>query len=135
MNRGHQLVHRHAHRPSIPGPMLHRGSARARAASHSRDPAIHAWDAPVDPATAVLLTSELMTNAIRHECGETVILAITCACRQFRVDVHDTSCSVPVDGSAGAETGRGLMLVASLSSDWSCYPTAAGKAVTFTLAF
>ena len=40
-----------------------------------------------------------------------------------------------VDAPADAETGRGLMLVATLSSDWGCYRTPAGKAVYFTLAF
>jgi anti-sigma regulatory factor (Ser/Thr protein kinase) len=99
--------------------------------------AIYAWDVPVDPSVAVLLTSELVTNAITHEAGETIMVVITCACGQFRVDVHDTSwfVPVPVDAPADAETGRGLMLVASLSTDWGFYPTPAGKAVYFTLAF
>ena len=99
--------------------------------------AICAWDVPVDPDVAVLLTSELVTNAIRHEPGETVTLAITCSCGQLRVDVHDTSRSWPVlvDAPADEETGRGLMLVASLSSEWGVYRPPAGKAVYFTLAF
>ncbi len=65
------------------------------------------------------------------------MLVITCAYGQLRVDVHDTSWSepVPVDAPADAETGRGLMLVASLSTDWGFYRTPAGKAVYFTLAF
>ena len=42
---------------------------------------------------------------------------------------------VLVDAPADAETGRGLMLVASLSADWGFYRTLAGKAVYFTLAF
>jgi hypothetical protein len=42
---------------------------------------------------------------------------------------------VPVDAPADAETGRGLMLVASLSTDWGYYRTPAGKAVYFMLAF
>lgn len=111
-------------------------AAAAEARSHVRA-AICAWDVPVDPSVAVLLTSELVTNAITHEAGETVMLVITCACGQLRVDVHDTSWSVPVpvDAPADAEAGRGLMLVASLSTDWGCYPTLAGKAVYFTLAF
>ena len=33
--------------------------------------AIRAWDIPVDADIAVLLTSELVTNAISHEAGET----------------------------------------------------------------
>jgi hypothetical protein len=39
------------------------------------------------------------------------------------------------DAPAGAETGRGLMLVAALSSHWGYYHTLGGKAVYFTLAF
>ncbi len=113
------------------------GPAAAAAARSQVRAAIYAWDVPVDPSVAVLLTSELVTNAIRHETGETVTLVITCACGQFGVDVHDTSCSVPVpvDGPADAETGRGLLLVASLSTGWGFYRTPAGKAVYFTLAF
>ena len=98
--------------------------------------AICAWDIPVDPDVAVLLTSELVTNAIRHEPGQTITLTISFSCGQLRVDVHDTSRSLPVlvDAPADAETGRGLMLVATLSSDWGVYRTPAGKAVYFTLA-
>ncbi len=99
--------------------------------------AICAWDIPVDPDVAVLLTSELVTNAVRHEPGETVTLAVTCSRGQLRVDVHDTACSLPVlvDVPADAEAGRGLMLVARLSAEWGVYRTPAGKAVYFTLAF
>jgi anti-sigma regulatory factor (Ser/Thr protein kinase) len=113
------------------------GAAAAAEARSQVRAAIYAWDVPVDAPVAVLLTSELVTNAIRHEPGETVVLSITCDCGQLRVDVHDTSRSVPVpvDAPADAETGRGLMLVASLSTDWGFYPTPAGKAVYFTLEF
>jgi anti-sigma regulatory factor (Ser/Thr protein kinase) len=99
--------------------------------------AIRAWDVPVDPGLAILLTSELVTNAIKHEAGQTVTLAITCSRGQLRVDVHDTSRSWPVlvEAPADAETGRGLMLVATLSDSWGIYRTPAGKAVYFTLAF
>ena len=85
---------------------------------------------------AVLLTSELVTNAIRHQPGETVLLIVTATPGQLRVDVHDTSRSLPVPAHAppDAEAGRGLVLVASLSADWGYRRTAAGKAVYFTLA-
>jgi anti-sigma regulatory factor (Ser/Thr protein kinase) len=98
--------------------------------------AVCAWDIPVDVDVAVLLTSELVTNAIRHEAGTTITLTVTCICGQLRVDVHDTSCSMPVvmDALADAEAGRGLMLVASLSTDWGVHRTRTGKAVYFTLA-
>jgi anti-sigma regulatory factor (Ser/Thr protein kinase) len=99
--------------------------------------AIRAWDIPVDPDIAVLLTSELVTNAIGHEAGKTIVLAITRSFDQLRVDVHDTSRRLPVlvDAPVDAEAGRGLMLVATLSATWGIYRTPAGKAVYFTLAF
>ena len=113
------------------------GPAAAAEARSQVQAAIRAWDVPIDPSVAILLTSELVTNAIRHEAGDTVTLAITCSCGQLRVDVHDTSCFFPVlaDASVDEETGRGLMLVSSLSTDWGYYRTPAGKAVYFTLAF
>jgi len=99
--------------------------------------AICAWDVPVDQPVAALLTSELVTNAIMHGPNQTVTLVITCDCDELRVDVHDTSRSAPtpVDAPVDAEAGRGLMLVATLSTDWGFYRTPAGKAVYFTLAF
>jgi anti-sigma regulatory factor (Ser/Thr protein kinase) len=99
--------------------------------------AIRAWDIPVEEDLAVLLTSELVTNAIKHEVTGIVTLAITCSCGQLRVDVHDTSRFWPmlIDAPLDAETGRGLMLVSTLSAEWGFYRTPAGKAVYFTIAF
>jgi hypothetical protein len=127
-------------RPTVKPPRcvsLTAGPAAAAKARNQVRAAIYAWDVPVDTSAAILLTSELVTNAISHEAGETVMLVITCTGGQLRVDVHDTSCSVPVpvDAPADAETGRGLMLVDSLSADWGFYPTPGGKAVYFTLEF
>ena len=80
--------------------------------------AIRSWKASVDSDTAVLLTSELVTNAIRYETGPAVRLVITWSSGELRVDVYDTSCSLPAvaDVPADAETGRGLLLVAALLS-------------------
>jgi anti-sigma regulatory factor (Ser/Thr protein kinase) len=113
------------------------GPAAAAEARRQVQAAICTWDIPVDPDVAVLLTSELVTNAIRHEVTGIVMLAITCPCGQLRVDVHDTSRALPmlVDAPVDAETGRGLMLVTTLSAEWGFYRTPAGKAVYFTLAF
>jgi hypothetical protein len=98
--------------------------------------AIWAWDVHVDPDVAILLTSELVTNAIRHEGGEMIMIVITCSHGQLRVDVHDTERSLPVvvDAATDAETGRGLMLVAMLSDEWGFYRTPTGKAVYFAMA-
>lgn len=97
--------------------------------------AICTWDVEVDADVAVLLTSELVTNALTHAPGKTIMLAITCSRDRLRVDVHDNSPAppVPAGAAADAEAGRGLMLVASLSDEWGHYDTRAGKAVYFTL--
>jgi len=114
-------------------------AAPAEARRRVRD-AIRSWQVPVDLDAALLLTSELVTNAIRHEAGQgaqPVVLAIASSRGRLRVDVHDTSRSLPAvaEVPADAETGRGLLLVETLSDEWGFYRTPAGKAVYFTLAF
>ena len=96
-----------------------------------------AWKVPVDPDIAVLLTSDLVTNAIMHGDGETVMLAIRRSRSHLRIDVYDTSRSLPMAaGEPGrTDTGRGLVLVAALSTEWGSFRTPAGKAAYFTLAF
>ena len=117
--------------------------AAAAAARSVVEDAIRAWCVPVDADVAVLLTSELVTNAVTHgspTAGTFVLLTIACDAACLRVDVHDGSGDLPVLGTglidetpAEAETGRGLLLVTSLSAEWGFYRTPAGKAVYFTL--
>jgi anti-sigma regulatory factor (Ser/Thr protein kinase) len=98
--------------------------------------AIEGWGVPADPFVAALLTSELVTNAIRHERGEAVKLSVTCYDGHLRVYVHDSSRVLPelLDAPVDAEAGRGLMLVARLSTEWGYCRTPEGKVVYFTLA-
>jgi Histidine kinase-like ATPase domain len=111
-------------------------AAAAEARSQVRA-VIRAWKVPVDPYIAVLLASDLVTNAIVHGNGETLTLAIRCSRSHLRIDVYDTSRSLPmaVVEPAHAETGRGLVLVAALSAEWGSFHTPAGQAAYFTLAF
>jgi anti-sigma regulatory factor (Ser/Thr protein kinase) len=111
-------------------------AAAAEARSQVRA-AIRDWRVPVDPDIAVLLTSDLVTNAITHGDGETVTLAIRCSRGRLRIDVYDKSCSRPAGagGPADTDTGHGLVLVAGLSTEWGSFRTPAGKAMYFTLAF
>ena len=119
---------------------LTRGPAAAAEARGQVRAAICAWEVPIDASVAVLLTSELVTNAVTHgtfTVGTFVILTVGCDAAGLRVDVHDGSSDLPVldAASAEAETGRGLLLVTSLSTEWGFYRTSAGKAVYFTLDF
>ena len=111
------------------------GPAAAAEARRRVRAAIRSWPVPVEEDVALLLTSELVTNAVRHEAGQAVMLVISCSNGRLRVDVHDTSRSLPAvaDVPADAETGRGLLLVETLSDEWGFYRTPAGKAVYFTL--
>ena len=98
-------------RPAAPRKLritLTAGQATAAAARSEVRAAIRAWNVPVDPSVAVLLTSELVTNALRHEAGRTIELVVSCAYGQLQVDVYDTSptMALPVDAPPGAETGR-----------------------------
>jgi anti-sigma regulatory factor (Ser/Thr protein kinase) len=114
------------------------GPAAAGEARRQVRAAIRDWGAPVDPDVAVLLASELVTNAIMHETGQAITLGIRCFSDRLRVDVYDTCRSFPPTPPAcpgDAETGRGLVLVDTLAADWGSYPTPAGKAVYFTLEF
>jgi hypothetical protein len=99
--------------------------------------AIRAWDIPVDSDIAVLLASDLVTSAITCGEGQTVTLAIRCACGHLRIDVYDTPGSLPmvVDGLSVQETGHGLVLVAALSTGWGSFRTDAGQVSYFMLAF
>jgi anti-sigma regulatory factor (Ser/Thr protein kinase) len=114
---------------------LNAGPAAAAEARKQIRAAIWAWDVSVDPSDAILLTSELVTNAIRHEPGGTIMISVTCSHGELRVDVHDTSRDLPVviEAAADSENGRGLMLVATLATEWGYYRTPEGKAVYFTL--
>ncbi len=66
-----------------------------------------------------LIATELVTNALLHG-GHPVTLRIMRATSTVRVEVQDPGEAQPVSvkASAGAMTGRGLALVAALSSSW-----------------
>jgi hypothetical protein len=112
------------------------GPAAAAEARGQVRAAIWAWEVPVDPDVAILLTSDLVTSAIRYEPDETVTLAVRCSRGQLRVEVHGASPFLPpADAPVGAGISPGLILVATLSDEWGFYRTSAGKAGYFTLAF
>lgn len=101
-----------------------------------------AWKVPDDVAdTAVLLLSELMTNAVRHgrvPAGREVAARCVLDGDVFRVEVADASEALPCPREAGPddESGRGLALVELLADAWGACPRpyGIGKAVWFELA-
>ena len=88
-------------------------------------------------ATASLLTSELVTNAIRYG-GSRAVLEAAAPGGVLRVSVRDDNPALPVVGphpSLTAESGRGLQLVSALADDWGVEHEGEGegKAVWFEL--
>src|SRR3981081_2013087 len=83
--------------------------------------------------TAVLLVSELVTNAVRHaRPGETVLaLRLEITGTSVRIEVHDADPRWPQPSTPDGleESGFGLMLVNALASKWGVTETATGKAV------
>ncbi len=85
---------------------------------------------------ALLLVSELVTNSIRYASGKTGIrLEISRQGGALRVSVWDDNPSPPTPRHADEldVSGRGLTLVAEISSDWGWEPAGAGKRVWFEL--
>jgi anti-sigma regulatory factor (Ser/Thr protein kinase) len=98
--------------------------------------ALEAGRAEVDADVAVLLTSEVVSNALLHA-RSPMILSINVERDAIRVAVHDASPATPHlrDYSPTAATGRGLHLVEALASQWGLDPAdnGAGKWVWFEL--
>ena len=85
---------------------------------------------------AVLLVSELVTNAILHGRGPLELRARTTG-EALRVEVHDADPRTAPTLSTGVEPtddgGRGLQLVDILADRWGWAESPAGKVVWFEL--
>jgi serine/threonine-protein kinase RsbW len=83
--------------------------------------------------TAVLIVSELVTNAVRHAStgGSLVALRLEIAGMSVRIEVHDTDPRWPQPSTPDRldESGFGFVLVNALASKWGVSDTATGKAV------
>jgi hypothetical protein len=106
--------------------------AAAHACGHVRA-AIAAWQVPVNQAVAILLTSDLVINAMTNGAGDTITLGIRWTTVQFRVEVHDASAPVN-DWDTDENADRGLLLAAAMAMDSGHYRTPAGRAVYYVLA-
>ncbi|MFD8396046.1 ATP-binding protein [Streptomyces sp. NPDC059680] len=72
----------------------------------------------VDPA--LLLLSELVTNAIWHGSGHTISVRLSCTADQMRIEVWGGSVSALTPRAPGLldENGRGLLLVDAIADAW-----------------
>jgi anti-sigma regulatory factor (Ser/Thr protein kinase) len=95
------------------------------------------WGAPDFVDHAELLASELVTNALVHTHDGAWFFAsyIWTPVRVLRVEVRDATAHPPEprDPDRWAVSGRGLMLVRTLATDWGVRPHGTGKAIWFEI--
>lgn len=79
--------------------------------------------------SALVVASELVTNAVRHAAGAPLTIVVSTAPEQLRIGVEDTSTELPavVDPYEGG--GRGMTVVEAMSSRWTVQRRPDGKVV------
>jgi hypothetical protein len=110
-------------------------AAAASACAHVRS-AIEAWSVPVNPAIAILLTSDLVINAVTNGAVDTITLVLRWSSGQFRVEIHDASVTGDSweTGESDDNASRGLLLATAMAAECGHYRTPAGRAVYYVLA-
>ncbi|WST73650.1 SpoIIE family protein phosphatase [Streptomyces sp. NBC_01136] len=81
--------------------------------------------------TALLVVSELVTNALVHTGGQ-VRMDLTLINHRLRISVADSSARTPVKPTSigwEATGGRGILLVEAVSAAWGTVPVSGGKQV------
>ena len=104
-----------------------------RARAFVRD-ILTAWERDDLAEAAILLTSELVTNAVLHARTQIELVArLRAAC--LRVEVRDADGRAPALKlySHQSATGRGLVLVEELADRWGTESMVGGKLVWFEL--
>jgi anti-sigma regulatory factor (Ser/Thr protein kinase) len=95
--------------------------------------ALTSWQLTHLTDTAVLLISELVTNAMVHARADGSGLALSLQIRgsRLRIEVHDGDLRGPRPRTPSVldESGFGLVLVNALADNWGVRKTAAGKVV------
>jgi len=73
----------------------------------------------VEGPDLLLLTTELVTNAVRHGAGDPITLHVSRADKEMRLRVSNPgTLSTPAPTVGGPHGGWGLQLVAAVSSEW-----------------
>ncbi|MFD0691348.1 ATP-binding protein [Actinomadura fibrosa] len=92
--------------------------------------ALDDWGAAHLKDDAVLIASELVTNALRHA-GLISFRACLDAPGRVTLEVWDDDPAPPLAAAIdlGSEHGRGLLIVGALAADWGWRPLSCGKVV------
>ncbi|PJF01611.1 phosphatase [Streptomyces carminius] len=111
---------------------------RVADARHQLRELLYDWAADEQAEGAVLLLSELLTNALLHTEGDaavTVEMTGPPGSRVLRVEVTDSSEELPHRRDPGelAARGRGLLLLEMLAESWGVVPVGRGKTIWFEL--
>jgi anti-sigma regulatory factor (Ser/Thr protein kinase) len=77
---------------------------------------------------ALIVLSELVTNAVTHTTTDAVVVA-TFDDQRLRLEVHDGDPRGPVAATRATAGGFGLTIVAALCDAWGWEPTTLGKRV------
>ncbi|MEU3299293.1 MULTISPECIES: SpoIIE family protein phosphatase [unclassified Streptomyces] len=92
---------------------------------------LRSWGVVEELDAALLVVSELVTNAIAHTQGE-VRLDVTLSSDRLRIAVNDASPRSPVkpaNQNWEATGGRGLLIVEASTASWGSVPLSGGKQV------
>jgi hypothetical protein len=113
-------------------PPVSTGIGEARRFTRDR---LKTWGLLAVADNAILMISELVTNAILHG-GEGAVLTLTYDDLKVRAEVRDSSPAMPVvrSYSETATTGRGMVIVDALAAAWGTFAVDGGKVVWFELA-
>jgi anti-sigma regulatory factor (Ser/Thr protein kinase) len=111
---------------------------RVAGARHQLRELLHDWACDDQVDSAVLMTSEMITNVLVHTDGDALLVAQLSGDtgeRRLRVEVTDASDDLPHKRRPGelASSGRGLVLMELLADAWGVDPRGEGKSIWFEL--
>jgi anti-sigma regulatory factor (Ser/Thr protein kinase) len=99
------------------------------------DQALSQWDLADLSYTAMLLTSEVLTNSVLHARTPILLTIERIAPAAVTISVHDSSQYVPRRRrhAQDATTGRGIELLDRLAPSWQVHTEQSGKTLSFTV--
>jgi anti-sigma regulatory factor (Ser/Thr protein kinase) len=106
------------------------GRAAARSARHWATPLLASWGLRRAASDALVVLSELVTNAVFHGDGD-IDVRLSRVAGAVRIEVTDRGRGTVVVRHPAPETigGRGMLLVEHLSRSWGVTTSANGKTV------
>ncbi|MDX3434328.1 ATP-binding protein [Streptomyces sp. ME01-18a] len=102
---------------------------------HRVEALLQTWECATETVdAAMLIVTELVTNAVQHTDASEIICTVGLRSDVVTVSVTDTgdvihSAPVPAQPDGLEESGRGLVLVSALATDWGTCLTASSREV------